>query len=30
VLYRERAEGREGVPPRSIVFRQQDGSAAGE
>jgi multicomponent K+:H+ antiporter subunit G len=30
VLYRERAEGREGVPPRSIVFRRQDGSAAGE
>jgi len=30
VLYRERAEGREGVPPRSIVFRRQDGPAAGE
>jgi multicomponent K+:H+ antiporter subunit G len=30
VLYRERAEGREGVPPRSIVFRRQDGSVAGE
>lgn len=24
VLYRERAEGREGVPPRSIAFRRQD------
>lgn len=30
VLYRERAEGREGVPPRSIVFRRQDESAARE
>jgi multicomponent K+:H+ antiporter subunit G len=24
VLYRERAEGREGVPPRSIIFRRRD------
>jgi len=30
VLYRERAEGREGVPPRSIVFRRQDVSEAGK
>jgi multicomponent K+:H+ antiporter subunit G len=30
VLYRERAEGREGVPPRSIVFRRQDESPAGK
>jgi multicomponent K+:H+ antiporter subunit G len=28
VLYRERAEGREGVPPRSIAFRRQDVSSA--
>jgi multicomponent K+:H+ antiporter subunit G len=28
VLYRERAEGREGVPPRSIAFRRQDVSLA--
>jgi multicomponent K+:H+ antiporter subunit G len=25
VLYRERAEGREGVPPRSIAFRRAEG-----
>jgi len=30
VLYRERAEGREGVPPRSIVFRRRDESPTGE
>lgn len=24
VLYRERAEGRDGVPPRSIIFRRGD------
>jgi multicomponent K+:H+ antiporter subunit G len=29
VLYRERAEGREGVPPRSIAFRRQAVSSAG-
>jgi multicomponent K+:H+ antiporter subunit G len=28
VLYRERAEGREGVPPRSIVRRRQDTPSA--
>ncbi len=28
VLYRERAEGREGVPPRSIAFRRQAVSLA--
>lgn len=30
VLYRERTEGREGVPPRSIMFRRQDVIPAGK
>jgi multicomponent K+:H+ antiporter subunit G len=28
VLYRERTEGREGMPPRSIIFRRQDLTSA--
>ncbi|MDN5926854.1 MAG: monovalent cation/H(+) antiporter subunit G [Hyphomicrobiales bacterium] len=30
VLYRERTEGREGVPPRSIMFRRPDVLPAGK